>query len=201
MSRLSSTRSGLLAVLESLIITAPVLIPILIPIPTTSAAQEALKSISETQSVTVKATIEAIDKDKRIVTLKGPKGNSVAVYADERVKRFNDLKVGDEVTATYSESMAVSVRKPGEPAPVQEKITLTPRKGKPGATATVQQTLSVSVEEIDRPAQTVTVKGPEGRVVSFRVRDSKNLQGLKVGDKVDVTLTQALLLKVDPVVR
>jgi hypothetical protein len=30
------------------------------------------------------------------------------------------------------------------------------------------------------------------------VRDLKNLQGVKVGDKVDISFTQALLLKVDP---
>jgi Cu/Ag efflux protein CusF len=164
----------------------------------TPAAQEEMKSIKETESITLKATIEAIDKAARIVTLKGPKGNSVSLYADEGVKRFNDLKVGDEVTATYSESVAVSVRKPGEPAPPKKSESITPRPGKPGATATVQQTITVSVEEIDRPAKTVTVKGPEGRVHTFRVRDPKNLQGVKVGDKVDISFTQAFLLKVDP---
>src|SRR5262245_53633842 len=163
-----------------------------------SAAQEGFKPIKETDSVTVKATIEAIDKATRIVTLKGPKGNSVALYADESVKRFNELNVGDEVTATYSESLAVNVRKPGTAGPPQKVETVTPRPGKPGATASVQETLTVTVEEIDRPAKTVTVKGPEGRVQSFHVRDLNNLQGVKVGDRVDISYTRALLLKVDP---
>jgi Cu/Ag efflux protein CusF len=187
MSLFSTIRIAVLTALVFVAITA-----------TASAAQEAIKSIAETESVTVKATIEAIDKNTRMVTLKGPKGNSVAVYADESVKRFNDLKVGDEVTATYSESVAVSVRKPSEAAPPKKTESVTARQGKPGATATVQQTITVSVEEIDRPAKTVTVKGPEGRVHTCRVRDVKNLQGVKVGDKVDISFTQALLLKVDP---
>ncbi len=192
MSLLNPIRTPVLMALVSALIAACMMIT------TASAAQEELKSIKETESVTVKATIEAIDKNTRIVTLKGPRGNSVAVHADESVKRFSDLKVGDEVTATYSESVAVSVRKPGEAAPPKNTESITARPGKPGATATVQETITVSVEEIDRPAKTVTVKGPEGRVHTFRVRDVKNLQGVKVGDKVDISFTQALLLKVDP---
>jgi hypothetical protein len=189
---LRTLRTAVLTPLMFVVITATMMIT------AASAAQEEMKSIKETESVTVKATIEAIDKATRMVTLKGPKGNSVALHADESVKRFNDLKVGDEVTATYSESVAVSVRKPGEAAPAKKSESVTARPGKPGATATVQQTITVSVEEIDRPAKTVTVKGPEGGVHIFRVRDLKNLQGVKVGDRVDISFTQALLLKVDP---
>ena len=55
------------------------------------------------QKVTVSATIEAIDKASRLITLKGPKGNVATVYADDTIKRFDELKVGDTVSATYYE--------------------------------------------------------------------------------------------------
>jgi Cu/Ag efflux protein CusF len=150
-----------------------------------------------TESVTVQATIEAIDKTAKTVTLKGPKGNLVDVDASG-VARFDQLKVGDVVTATYSESLAVHVRKPGEPAPTAGSAAVTPRPGAPGATAARQRTVTVTVEAIDPKVPSVTVKSPDGRVLSFRIQDPKNIEGLKVGDKVDVTYTQALLLKVDP---
>ena len=70
-----------------------------------------------TEKVTMTATIEAIDKSARLVMLKGEKGNVVAVQVGEQMKRFNELKVGDKVSATYTESVAVSVRQPGQPAP------------------------------------------------------------------------------------
>jgi hypothetical protein len=150
--------------------------PMLI-VPSPSFAQEELNSVAATQSVTVKVTIEAIDRATRIVTLKGLKGNSVAVHADERVKRFNDLKVGDEVVATYSESVAVNRRRSGEAIPAKG---FTPDTQKPGGTTTVQQTITISVEGIDRPAQRLTVKGPEGHVVSFRVRDPCRISRLAI---------------------
>jgi Cu/Ag efflux protein CusF len=43
-----------------------------------------------------------------------------------------------------------------------------------------------------------TIKFGDGRVMSFRVEDPKNLAGYKVGDKVDVTYTQALAISVEP---
>src|SRR5437870_5712033 len=51
--------------------------------------------------VTVTAKVLAIDQEKREVTLKGPLGNEVTFVVDQRVKRLNEVKVGDEVTADY----------------------------------------------------------------------------------------------------
>jgi Cu/Ag efflux protein CusF len=150
-----------------------------------------------TESVTITATIEAIDKTAKKVTLKGPKGNYVEVDASG-VPRFDQLKVGDQVSATYYESLAVHVRKPGDPAPTAGSTGVTQKEGAPGATAARQQTVTVTVEAVDVNAPSVTVKTADGRVLSFRVQDPKNLAGIKVGDKVDVTYTQALLVKVDP---
>ncbi len=99
-----------------------------------------------------------------ILQIKGPKGNLVDVKADESVKRFDELKVGDVISATYSESIAVNVRKPGEPEP-QAGTSIARSQGKPGAKVEDVQTATVTVEEIDRTAPSVTVKdsGPEIR--------------------------------------
>jgi hypothetical protein len=187
---------------RSLVVGAFISVAITVALATTttnSVAMQEQKPLSTSESVTAKATVEAIDKTNRIVTLKGPKGNLVMVKADPSVKRFDELNVGDVVTATYTESIAVKVRKPGEADPDKNSETVTPGKGvKPGATVTREQTITVTVEDIDRTAPSVTVKGPEGNVMSFRVRDPQRLETLKVGDKVDITFTQALLLKADP---
>lgn len=126
--------------------------------------------------MTITATIEAIDRSARLITFKGPQGNLATVYADENVKRFGELKVGDKVTASYYESIAVHVRKPGEPAPPPASAAVTPGKGAPGATAAVQETVTVTVQSIDRANQAVTVKRQDGGIVSFRVQNPKYLE-------------------------
>ncbi|HKR23446.1 MAG TPA: hypothetical protein VJS17_12665 [Pyrinomonadaceae bacterium] len=154
--------------------------------------------VSDSDSVTMKASIEAIDKTLRSVTLKGPRGNLVTVYADETIKRFDQLKVGDIVTATVTVAVAARIRKAGDPEPKESKETATILKDKIGAKGYTESTVTVSVEEIDRTVPSVTVKAPDGRILSFRVKNAANLKNLKVGDQVDVTVGLGVLLSVDP---
>jgi len=67
------------------------------------------------REVSINATVEAIDYDKRTVDLKGPKGNVVTLKVGPEAKNFNQVKVGDRVAAKYYESTAIEVRKPNEP--------------------------------------------------------------------------------------
>jgi hypothetical protein len=61
-----------------------------------------------TSTTQVNATVEAIDYEKRTVTLKGPQ-RTVTVEVTEEAVNFNKVKVGDTVTIEYSELLAISV--------------------------------------------------------------------------------------------
>jgi hypothetical protein len=63
-------------------------------------------------AVDVATAVQAIDRTKRTVTLKGPEGNAVTVKVDKSVKAFDTLKVGDSIHARYTEAIAISVEKP-----------------------------------------------------------------------------------------
>jgi hypothetical protein len=153
--------------------------------------------VSDSESVTMKASIQAIDKTARTITLKGPRGNLVMLHADETVKRFDQLKVGDVITATITVAVAARIRKAGDPEP-KSKESSEILKDKIGAKEYSEETITVSVEEIDRTAPSVTVKTSDGRIVSFRVKNIANIKNLKVGDQVEVTVGLGLLLSVDP---
>jgi hypothetical protein len=64
------------------------------------------------ETVDVSATIQAIDKKKRTVTLKLPDGKTVTTKVDKSVKAFDTLKKGDSIHARYTEAIAISVEKP-----------------------------------------------------------------------------------------
>jgi hypothetical protein len=155
------------------------------------------KPAPESAPVTRTATIEAIDKANRTVTLKEPAGNSVEIKAPEQMEGFNSLRVGDQVTATYFAAIAVNLRKPGDPAPAAAPTTMTQRKDRtPGSETRREQTVTGTVEAIDAKAPSLTVKGPQGRVVRLPVRDATQLQNVRIGDSVDVTYYESLLIKV-----
>ena len=163
-----------------------------------SLAAQAGKTIYETTPVTVTATIEAIDRATRTVTLKNPKGESFDVTANEQVQGFDRLKVGDQISATLYEAIAINVRKPGAPAPSGQPTTTVMRKDRvPGSETRRQETFTVSVQSVDPSVPSITVKGPRGRIVTMKVANPASVEGLKAGDTVDVTYYQSLLIKAD----
>jgi hypothetical protein len=164
----------------------------------TTAGVMAQQPVYQSKPVTQTATIDAIDKANRVVILKGPMGNSFEVKAPDEMEGFDTLKVGDQVSVTYFEALAVRVRKPGEPAPPAEPTTTVQRKeNTPGSETRREQNFTVTVDAIDAKAPSVRVKGPKGRTLTLAVRDPKQLQNLKVGDTVDMTYYESLLVKVE----
>jgi hypothetical protein len=58
--------------------------------------------------VTAIAKVTAVDKKAKTITLKGPRGNSVALDV-QNPDQFKVVKVGDQVLVTYTEAVAISV--------------------------------------------------------------------------------------------
>jgi len=158
------------------------------------AAQKPV-TVAETLSKT--ATIVAIDKTARMVTLKGQDGYMVDVLCGPEVQRFDALKVGDTVTFRYHESVVSAISRPGEKPkdPLATKVTRA-AGDKPGGTIAQQMNATVTIEEIDPKVPSVSVKTESGSRMSFKIENAKNLEGYKVGDKVNITYTQALAVSV-----
>jgi hypothetical protein len=156
-------------------------------------------TIKKERVVTVNATVEAIDLNTRVVRLKGPKGNVFDLKVGEEAKNLPQVKVGDLVEAKYYESIAVEVKKPGEPGGVTVSGALaTAKPGEmPAGMVANQVTVTTTLEAIDRDKKHVTLKGPEGNSVRVKVQDPKNLKNVKVGDQVVITYTEALAISVE----
>lgn len=168
--------------------------------PTTRAAAPMTRE--EAVLVTVTATVEAIDYTSREVVLKGPLGNKVTFTVDSRVKRFNEVKVGDCVQADYYVSLAAELREPT----AQEKetpIVLLDAAGKappgtsPAAGGLRRFKVVTTVEGLDRPTQTITVKGPRGNYLTARVADPSKLTRMRIGDNIVVTYTEAVAISLE----
>lgn len=150
----------------------------------------------DTQTIT--ATVEAIEASTRTVTLKGPQGNYVDVVAPPEMTKFSAIKVGDKVTARYYENIVLSVQKPGQKPVDTDTASVTKGTGtKPGATASMQRTITATITAIDQKVPSITFSGPNNWTYSSRVEDKKALATVKVGDKVDITWTAALLVAFD----
>jgi Cu/Ag efflux protein CusF len=157
------------------------------------------KPVSQAAVVSETSVIEAIDSTNRTVTLKNDDGTLDTIYCGPEVQRFDALKVGDKVTFRYHESVVYAIQKLGAAAPSTDKSAITRTKGpKPGGTISRQMTATVTVLAIDQTTPSITISTEDGSKMSFKVEDKKNLEGVKVGDKVQITYTQALAISVEP---
>jgi Cu/Ag efflux protein CusF len=151
------------------------------------------------EQVTTTATIVAIDSTTHAVTLRDEKGEEDTYTLGPSVKRFDELKVGDKVKMTYYESRVFQVRKPGEKAVgTSASSSATPGKGEmPGGTLSAQLTTTVTVKAVDPATPSITVVTSDGRTVTRKIEDKTNLEGVKVGDRIDITYTRAVLISVE----
>jgi Cu/Ag efflux protein CusF len=152
-------------------------------------------------TTTVTATVKAVDVKKRLVTLQGPQGNTMTVHVGDEVKNLPQVRKGDQVTATYYESLAIDIAPPGQAKPgvasASDLMTAPPGQ-KPSAAGAQSVTVTSKVTNIDKKTQHVTLRGPKGKSVTLKVKDPTRLEQLKVGDLVQVTYTEAVAIAVQP---
>jgi len=150
--------------------------------------------------VTVTTAIESVDAANRMVTLKMPDGTSRAIKVGPEVKNFDQIKAGDNVKATFYESVAVLVAKAGEKPSASEvqSVTVAPKGAKPGAIAVDTMEITATVEKINYKKRTVSLKGPQGNVMTFTVdKSAKNFKNIKKGDDVYLRVTNAVAIAVE----
>ncbi len=164
------------------------------------APAKAKPDVKRERTVTLTGTVEAVDAANRVVTIKGSKGKVVDLKVGPEAKNFDQIKVGDKVVAKFYESIAFTLKKPGE-AVEGPKVEQTVAGAKPGevpaAVLANKATITVTIEDISPKKTYVTVKGPDGKTMDIKVVDPKNLEKVKVGDKVEITYTQALAISLD----
>lgn len=145
---------------------------------------------------TATGKVTAVDPATRTITLQGANGNVVDIQAGPNVRNFKQIKPGDSLTLDYYESVAIDVRRAGSGAPevVTETAATRSAKGaKPGGAMGRQTT--AEIWHINKSANLVTLKGPQGGLRTIQVQDpalQARLAQLKEGDLVDFTITQAV---------
>lgn len=158
--------------------------------------KEEKPSLSASRTMTMGATVEAIDHETREVTLKGPEGNMVTITASPDVRNLAQVEVGDLVLAEVYEEVTIEVfdNPEGiEPGAGEMAAAARAEEGAmPGGAVMDTVVITAVVEEINLEANTFKLRGPEGNVREFTARNPDNLRRAAVGDLVVITVTQAM---------
>ena len=150
-------------------------------------------------TISATATVTAIVPSTRSLTLKKSDGEIIQVTAPPEVKRFDEIKVGDTITAKYTENMILRVMKPGEAAVNSATGGVAAGGGaRPSGTVTAQRSVTATITAIDSAAPSITLTGADKKTDPAKVADREALKQVKVGDRLDITFQAAVLVAVDP---
>jgi hypothetical protein len=152
---------------------------------------------------TFTGTIIDIDYADREMTLKDSQGRTETFVMGKQVQRFNEAKVGDKVSVDYYLGYNAEVRKPTpeeaqNPLVVTEAVSRTGPEADPAGTRVRRIRSVVTIEGIDKAAQTITVKGPRGRYWVARVAVPSRLDQVQIGDTIVLEFTESTAIALKP---
>jgi hypothetical protein len=157
------------------------------------------KGQTRSELIHMSASIIGIDNTSRSVLLKGDDGAENWVRVPTSVKTFDKLKMGDKVDADVYLSLAVSLAPSGAKPTMSEK-----QVGAVDVADGVQARelkISAAVVSVDQAANTVTFKGPKGKIRTVHVQDAAlqaKLGSLKPGQVVQFDYTEAVAADIRP---
>lgn len=153
-------------------------------------------SISASRTISLYATVAAIDHATREVTLSGEGGEQFSFTVGEEARNLGQVNAGDKVVAEVTQSVDVTVhanpenKQPGVAAATQ--AARSELGDMPAGVVADAVVISAIVEAIDLERNTFTLRGPEGNVMEFAAQNPENLRRSQVGDLVVITITESL---------
>jgi hypothetical protein len=166
-------------------------------------AADDLKRVVERKNVEkVAAVVEAINAQTRIVTLRSLTRNaSVVMEVADEVRNLDQVKVGDRVVVEFLEALAVDLKKGGGMTPSADVAVGAARAKlgeKPAGMLGGELQVVATILAIDADEPSVTLRGPEGKVIEVLVQHPEKLADVDVGDQVVITYKRAVAVAITP---
>ncbi len=166
--------------------------------------QDRRPSKEKWDQVTMQGTVTEINADTRELTLMGTNGGLVTITASEAVERFDEIAVNDVLKFEYYTYMKAEFREPtaeetAEPLVVMAEGGKAPEGMDPAAVVGAIVKAVVSIEVLNRPNMTATVRGPKGNYVTIQMEDEALITELKIGEVFILTYAEAVAVSLEKV--
>jgi hypothetical protein len=152
------------------------------------------------EKIDLRGKVVSIDAATRTVVVEGELGRQVSIVAPEDAPNFDQIEVGDPVAATYVEAIALAIApvtdaEPG--ASATAAVSTAPKGATPGGVIAEQIQLRAVVKAVDLKTRSVTLDVPSGGERILKAGEAIDLERVKTGEQVSVTLTRALAISID----
>ncbi|MGQ3671894.1 hypothetical protein ACT6QG_05800 [Xanthobacter sp. TB0136] len=170
---------------------------------TVSAFAQPVAADAEVAVSQVKASVIAVDAETHQVVLKGPEGAIFTVHAGPVIKKFDEIKVGDNIVLTQTDAVVVDIAKPEEGQgigiEIAQAVGTAPENAPPAGEVIDTIRLTGEIVRLDVADGELTLRGPEGRVYNVQTKNDEQkakLKELKIGELLQVTFQQSIAVAV-----
>lgn len=152
------------------------------------------------------AAVDRVDTRTRTIVVRGPDDKPQTLQLGPEVRNFAQIRRGDRVRLQYEEAIAVRMAARGsnlEPEALVGAARAEPG-ARPAAGAVAATRAQVRITAVDTTNNTVSFVGPSRveRSAAVRAPELREfLKTLKVGDRVDVAIAEAVAIRVEPAER
>jgi hypothetical protein len=153
------------------------------------------------QEVQAVVTVRAINHDTRVVTVETQDGRQATFQAPEEARNLDQVRPGSRFKVRYREAVAVAVLASNEAPSVEVTQTVegAPKGANPSGEIAQLTRIAGRIEQIDRGARLLVIRGPQGKLREFAVNDEvRGLDAVQAGDAVVLVYSQALALEMIP---
>lgn len=142
--------------------------------------------------------VAAIDPAARTVTLESASGSERTYRCGPDAVNFTQIKVGDRVNATITDSIAVYIRHSSDQpfAGEEADVALSASGGKTSVFMADTAEVRAKVLAVDPYGHTITIESP-GEMTTLPVGPSVDLKRFKKGDDIVLRVSESLALLVE----
>lgn len=171
-----------------------------------AADARAQEPVTFSDVVDLAAMVAAIDRDQRLITLRGPQGGEVTITAGSEVRNFAQLEVGDTIRLHYEIDYAAEKLDPDEvpelAATAAAGVVRAEEGERPGGAIGAIESMVVLVESIGPDGRTATFFTPDGALQAIVVQREEGrafARTLAPGDLVRLTVAEAVAIFVESI--
>ena len=175
--------------------------------PTHAAAQDQDKQqddqsqpVDEVAVTKVTGTIEKLNPDKRLMTLKLDDGKKKTLKVDKSVKDLDKFRVGDRVQMSYTEEIVMMARPSDEGTAQVAKfgaVNIESEGDKPALVKVDTSVISGKIISIDAKKRRLTFEDPNGKKKTVKLsRRIKDLDKFKPGGSINMAITDEMIVEV-----
>jgi hypothetical protein len=175
--------------------------------PPARAQASGMFGAGDTDTVSLRATVKAVDMKTRTVTLVGPQGEIKTLKVGDQVKNLAQVKPGDTVVARFYDAVAYVVTPAGTKLP-ENAMAMAEAQAAPGelpaggvGTKIIVTGLVVGVNPVAHTISLVNPPPAGGEIRTLTVKNPQYQQMLpqiKVGDTITAVISEALVAAVEP---